>query len=156
MVVEMELVIFTGLQGAGKSTFFQRYFATTHVYVSRDMFRNNKQPTHRQQFLIEEALQARQSVVVDNTNPTVEDRARIIQLANLYHATIVGYYFTSSVRESLGRNKQRSGKARVPDVAIYATVKRLVPPSYNEGFDKLFSVHIAESGDFVVQTVGRP
>src|SRR5258708_39798310 len=138
----MELIIFIGLQGAGKSTFFRTHFTETHVYVSKDLLRNNKRPTHRQSQLIENALQAGQSVVVDNTNPTPGDREALIQLGRRYGASIIGYFFESSVRDCLERNKQRSGKERVPDVAIYATAKRLVRPSYTENFDKLFFVRI--------------
>lgn len=45
------------------------------------------------------------------------------------------------------RNRARDGKARVPDVALFATRKRLVPPSYAEGFDRLYSVRIAPGGE---------
>lgn len=147
----MDVLIFIGLQGAGKSTFFQRYFASTHAYISKDTFRNNKHPARRQQQLLEEALQAGHSVVIDNTNPTIEARAAIIQLAHSYHATVIGYYFESSVRESLERNKQREGKARVPPVAIYATAKKLVPPSFDEGFERIYIVSIKKDGTFAVK-----
>lgn len=147
----MDVLIFIGLQGAGKSTFFQRYLSSTHGYVSRDTFPNNKRPAHRQQQLIEEALQERRSVVIDNTNPTVEARAAIIQLAHAYHATVIGYYFESSVKESLERNKQREGKARVPPVAIYATAKKLAPPSFSEGFERIYTVRIESDGGFSVK-----
>lgn len=147
----MDVRIFIGLQGAGKSTFFQRYFASTHVYVSRDAFHNNRQPVQRQQQLIEEALQADRSVVVDNTNPTVASRTPIIQLAQVYHATVLGYYFESSVKECLERNKQREGKARVPPVAIYATAKKLVPPTFEEGFERIYTVSIEEDGTFMIR-----
>jgi predicted kinase len=40
--------------------------------------------------LIEEALTEGRSVVVDNTNPTVEDRAPIIALTRRYGAEVVG------------------------------------------------------------------
>ena len=33
------------------------------------------------------------------------------------------------------RNAGREGKAKVPSVAIYATRKKLQPPSYAEDFD---------------------
>src|SRR5690349_10914967 len=144
----MDVLIFVGLQGVGKSTFFQRYFASTHAYVSRDTFPNNKNPTRRQQQLLEEALQAQRSVVVDNTNPTVEARTPIIQLAHAYSAAVIGYYFESSVKESLERNKQREGKMRVPPVAIYATAKKLVPPSFEEGFERIYTVRIEGDGAF--------
>lgn len=147
----MELVIFIGLQAAGKSTFFRTHFASTHELVSKDCFRNNKNPSRRQSQLIEAALKDGRSLVVDNTNPTVEDRAAIIQLGRLYKAEIIGYYFKSQVKPSLERNQQREGKARVPDVAIYATMKKLVKPNYAEGFDKLFYVSIAGNGDFKVR-----
>jgi predicted kinase len=147
----MELVIFIGLQGSGKSTFFRAQFAATHEYVSKDLLRNNKHKSRSQAQLIEQALAAGHSVVVDNTNPTVEDRASLIHLGRAYHAEIVGYYFESNVSESLERNEQRLGKARVPKVAIYVTAKKLVRPSYIEGFDKLYSVRIADASGFEIR-----
>ncbi|MEO1348280.1 MAG: AAA family ATPase [Cyanobacteria bacterium J06635_15] len=65
----MELVILMGLQASGKSTFFQTHFASTHVHISKDLMRNNKNRRRRQSQLLIEALAAGQSVVVDNTNP---------------------------------------------------------------------------------------
>lgn len=98
--------------------------------------------------LIETALQAGRDVVVDNTNPTVADRAELIQIGCQYGAQIVGYYFESQVRHCLERNRQREGKARVPDVAIYATRKKLARPSYAEGFHQIFYVKMAGNADF--------
>ena len=151
----MELVIFMGLQAAGKSTFFRTYFAETHVLVSKDLLSNNKHRSRRQYQLIEAALQAGSSVVVDNTNPTLEDRAELIQLGRTYAAEIVGYYFLSEVSQSLARNKQRTGKEKVPDIAIFATIKRFVRPTYKEGFDTLFCVAANDDGTFNVSCVLR-
>jgi predicted kinase len=148
MGADMELVIFTGLQGSGKTTFYQTHFAGTHEHVSKDRFPDHRRPARRQAQLIEAALSTGHSVVVDNTNSTVQDRAELIAIGRQYGAEIVGYYFAAPVRESLERNARRTGKARVPDVAIYATAKRLVPPSNAEGFDRLFEVRIAEHGQF--------
>jgi hypothetical protein len=49
------------------------------------------------------------------------------------------------VRECIGRNEVREGKAWVPDVAIYATAKKLVAPSIKEGFDGLLRVRLNDS-----------
>ncbi len=144
----MELIIFVGLQGAGKSTFFRTHFASTHDLVSKDLIRNNGRPARRQYLLIEEALQAGHSVVVDNTNPTASDRADLIQLGRLYKVEIIGYYFETSVSQALARNRQRSDKDRVPDIAIFATIKKLARPTYKEGFDKLFYVSANDDGTF--------
>jgi predicted kinase len=147
----VELIIFSGLQAAGKSTFYRRYFAATHELVSKDLLHNNKHKGRRQAQLIEAALSAGRSVVVDNTNPTPEERAELIRLGRTYGAEIIGYYFESPVKESLERNKQREGKARIPNVGIFATAKKLVPPTYAEGFDRLYRVRIAEHGSFAVE-----
>ena len=145
------MIILIGLQASGKSTFFQRYFAETHEHISKDLLQNNRQPGRRQAQLVEAALQAQRSVVIDNTNPTVEVREPLIRIGHMYGAEVIGYYFESQVKASIERNKQRTGKAKVPDVAIYVTSKKLVRPSYTEGFDKLFSVRIADNGPFEVR-----
>ena len=149
-----ELVIFVGLQASGKSTFFRERFATTHKLVSKDLFRNNKNRNGRQVQLIEAALGAGSSVVVDNTNPTVEDRRPLIELGRGHGARIVGYYFDSTVRACVGRNRRRTGKDRVPEVAIFATAQKLVPPSYSEGFDELRHARIAD--DSTVEVRAEP
>src|SRR5947209_15321061 len=136
----MEVIILIGLQAAGKSTFFRSHFALTHVHLSKDLLHNNRKPARRQHQLIEEALQAGRSVVVDNTNATREERESLIALGHCYSAMVIGYYFEVQLRESLERNRSRQGKARVPEIAIFATLKRLARPSFEEGFDRLFSV----------------
>src|SRR5918912_4435257 len=121
--VAVELVIFVGLQASGKTTFFRERFAATHEHVSKDLMRNNRNRSRRQARLIEGALLQRSPVVVDNTNPTVEDRLVLIELGREFGAEIVGYYFECEVRECVGRNRRRTGEEKVPDVAIYATAK---------------------------------
>jgi predicted kinase len=144
------IIIFIGLQASGKSSFFRSHFASSHELVSKDCFRNHKSPSQRQSYLIKTALEAGISVVVDNTNPTLVDRASLIQLGRSYNAEIIGYYFRSHLKDCLERNQQREGKARVPDVGIYATLHKLTKPFYAEGFDKLFYVKIVGDGNFQV------
>jgi predicted kinase len=118
--------------------------------LSKDLLRNNRRPVSRQNQLIEEALQGGRSVVIDNTNVTPGKRTELIRVGRLYEATIIGYYFDSQVSQCLKRNHERVGKARVPDIAIFTTLKRLVRPSYREDFDRLFSVHLSEDGTFEI------
>jgi predicted kinase len=147
----MELIIFIGLQGSGKSTFYRTHLAATHDYISKDLLYNNRKPQRRQIQPIEQALEQQHSVVVDNTNPTVEVRRPLIEIGHRYGAKVSGYFFKSEVSQSIERNQQRSGKAKVPLVAIYATAKKLQPPTYAEGFDALYTVEIADNGAFNVQ-----
>ncbi len=145
-----ELVIFVGLQGSGKSTFYRAHFAGTHDLVSKDRFPNNRQPARRQRQLITEALAAGRSVVLDNTNPTAAERAELIDLARSLGAIVAGYYFESCIADCLERNRRREGKARVPDAALYATRKRLCCPTPAEGFDRLYYVRLLGEGRFEV------
>src|ERR1700683_865239 len=91
----VELILFIGLQAAGKSSFYRARFAGTHTHVSRDNFRNNRNPSERQLVLVEKALVSGQSVVVDNTNPTDLDRAPLIERARSLGVPVIGYYFES-------------------------------------------------------------
>lgn len=147
----MEVVIFIGLQASGKSTFYRARFAASHAYVSKDQFRHTRSPARRQAQLIEEALGAGRSVVVDNTNPTVAARAEIIRLAQAHDATVIGYYFEPHLGASLERNRRRAGQERVPDVALFATLKRLTSPSYTEGFARLYRVRLAAEAGFDIE-----
>ncbi len=145
----MELVIFIGLQASGKSTLYHSRFSATHVHVSKDNFRHNKDRNRRQENLIAEALAQGRSVVVDNTNPTPADRTPLIGLGRSFGATVVGYYFESRMEDCKARNAARQGVQRVPDVALHATMSKLERPSRAEGFDQLFHVRLTEAG-FVV------
>jgi predicted kinase len=142
----MELVIFVGLQASGKTSFYQARFARTHELVSKDRMPNNRNPTRRQLVLVEEALRAGRSVLVDNTNARAADRLPLVVLGHALGARVVGYYFESHIEDCLERNRQRAGKARVPDVALYATRKRLEAPSCAEGFDALYFVRMGAGG----------
>lgn len=142
----MEAVIFIGIQGSGKSSFYKERFFNTHVRINLDMLKTK----HRQQLLLAACIEAGQPFVVDNTNVTAEARASFIVLAKAAGFHVVGYYFRSDVKAALLRNSQRAGAARVPDKALLGTYKRLQLPGLGEGFDALFYVQVNEAGEFLV------
>ncbi len=146
-----ECVIFVGLPASGKTTFFRERFVSTHAHVSKDNWPNAANRNARQARLIAEALSSGRSVVVDNTNPALEDRRAIIDQARALGARVIGYHFDASTRDAVGRNRGRTGKPRVPDIGIFSIAKRLVPPRREEGFDELYRVSIGEGGRFDVR-----
>jgi predicted kinase len=150
----VELIILVGLPGAGKSSFYAERFAATHTLVSKDRLPHHKRPSARQAELIREALVRGESVVVDNTNPAVADRAPLIAEARRCGARVVGYLFPPDLPGCRRRNAAREGKARVPDVALYVAAKRLVPPTHAEGFDEVHEVTLVAPSGFSV--VVRP
>jgi len=151
-----ECVIFVGLPASGKTTFYQRRFAATHQHISKDLWPKTSNKDRRQAELMRLALSQGQSVVIDNTNPALADRAPVIALARQFGARVIGYYFTATTREAVGRNRGREGQARVPDVAIFTRAKRMAKPLLEEGFDELYAVSIDPSGDFSVQPMTVP
>ena len=137
MNAQPELVIFVGMQGAGKSTYYRAHLAATHVHVSKDLMPNARNRDVKQSEMIAAALRAGKSVAVDNTSPTPAVRAPLIVLGKAHGARVVAYYFEVPVKEAFARNRGREGKARVPDAAIFMTAKKLVPPTFDEGFDEV-------------------
>ncbi len=133
----LELIIFVGLQAAGKSTYYHARLAATHVHVSKDLMKNARDRDATQQRMIDEALAAGRSVVVDNTNPTPVVRAPLIAAGRRHGARVLAYFFETTVKDAVARNHLRQGKTRVPDVAMYVTARKLVPPSFDEGFDEV-------------------
>lgn len=141
-----QLVIFCGLQASGKTTFFDQRFSGTHEHVSKDRMRNNRRKEARQRELVSEALAAGRSVVVDNTNPTRQDRRPLVELGRWCGARVVGYWFRADVSGAILRNARRSGVENIPVVGILATAKRFEAPTSDEGYDALFTVSLAHDG----------
>ncbi|MFO0914777.1 MAG: ATP-binding protein [Pirellulales bacterium] len=136
----MEAVIFIGLQASGKSSFYKERFFATHVRISLDLLRTR----HREWRLLNMCLETQQPFVVDNTNPTRDERAKYIEVAKSAKYSVIGYYFRSKAEECLARNRQR--QEQVPDVGILSTAKKLELPTWDEGFDSLQFVRLTNGG----------
>jgi predicted kinase len=138
------MVIFVGAQGSGKTTLYRQRFASTHVHISKDRMSRSADKRRQQRQLIEEALQAQRSIVVDNTHPSREDRGELIDQARAHRARVIAYYFESTLADCLRRNALREGAERIPRVAVVALHKRLQPPTLDEGYDALYVARILE------------
>src|SRR5260370_37225033 len=116
----MEAVIFVGIQGSGKSSFYRQHFFDTHVRISLDVLRTR----HREQLLLAACLAAKQPFVIDNTNPLLRDRARYIEPAREAGFRVVSYFFETSLADAIRRNHQRGGKQENPVSAIARTLRK--------------------------------
>jgi predicted kinase len=142
----MEAIIFIGIQGAGKSTFFKERFFDTHVRINLDMLRTRR----REEILLTACLQSGQPFVVDNTNPLPADRSRYLGPARAAGFRTIAYFFDSALRDAMQRNNLRPGKQKIPAPAVAATFKKLVPASAAEGFDEIYTVELTPDRGFVV------
>jgi predicted kinase len=141
----MHAIIFCGLQGSGKSTFYFRRFADTHVRLNLDMLRTR----NREDILLHACFAAQQPVVINNTNPLPQQRRRYAALARAAGFVVDGFFFETAIDECLARNAGRSESARVPDLAIRGTAKKFIQPMKDEGYDRLYRVRI--EGDYLVE-----
>ncbi|WP_068619399.1 AAA family ATPase [Paenibacillus tuaregi] len=141
----MECIIFTGIQASGKSTFYKEHFFKTHMRINLDMLKTR----NRENIFLEAALLAKQPFVIDNTNPAITDRQKYIEAARKHKFRIIGYYFEPDFELSMERNDHRSGKERVAEAGIKSTLKKLVAPTYLEGFDELYVVR-ERNGSFEI------
>lgn len=144
----MEAVLFIGIQGAGKSTFYQRHFFNSHLRLNLDQLKTR----HRLNALLTTCLTTQTPFVWDLTNASCAERAYVIALAKTFQFRVVGYFFRPDFEKSLARNAARQGKARVPDMAMKATLARLEKPSLAEGFDAIFAVELEENGEYLIET----
>ena len=141
----MQAIIFMGIQGSGKTTFYAAHLLKTHLRISLDMLKTR----NKERKFMELCLATGQKFVVDNTNATEKERAVYIEAAKAYKFKVTGYFFHSSLAEAIARNALRPAKEIVPVKGIGATYKKLEMPSLQEGFDELFVVKI-ENNQFVI------
>lgn len=144
-IQDKTMIIFIGAQASGKSTFYKTYFADSCQHINLDTLHTR----NKEKMMLSECLQNGESCVIDNTNPTKEDREKYIRLAQEYGYHIIGFYFKSCISECFQRNAGREGKAYVPERAILGTAKKLELPAFSEGFEQLYHVAIAED-EFVI------
>jgi predicted kinase len=138
----MEGIIFVGVQACGKTTFYSENFFKTHIRLNLDMLRSRK----RENILLTAVIKAKQPVVIDNTNPTIKERAKYITQFKRGNFNIVGYYFRSNIKECIERNNMRKGKECIPEIGIKGTYGKLELPCYSEGFNKLYYVSLNDDG----------
>ena len=140
----MEIVLFIGIQASGKSTFYVDRFSDTHIRLNLDMLKTR----HREKILFNACLEAKQPIVIDNTNPTKKNRERYIIPALEHKFKIVGYYFQSKIDDCIKRNSKR--KVKISLIGIRCIHSLLELPSYAENFDELYYVSINENNAFII------
>ncbi len=138
----MEAVVFCGMQASGKTTFYAQHFLHTHARISMDLLRTR----HREARFLAACLETQMRFVVDNTNPTREERARYVQPALAARYRVLAYVFETDVGAALARNAARTGRQRIPDRGVLGTRKRLQVPTLEEGFASVHRVVLGPGG----------
>ncbi len=147
--VTMELIIFSGIQCAGKSSYYRQHFSATHAYVNLDALKSRKRESDTFFTFIDEL----RPVVVDNTNPLCQDRARYISLAKIKGYRVIGYQFKVPLTIALQRSVSRKSQKEIPAFIIRNTMKKLQPLVFEEGFDQIFEVGVSGEATLIVNSI---
>ncbi len=138
----MEAIVFCGIQASGKTTFYAERLLHTHVRISMDLLRTR----HRERRLLELCVETQMRFVVDNTNPTREERARYVAPAVDRGFRVLAYRFVTDPWQAVERNRARGGRSAIPVAGVLGTHKRLEEPALEEGFAAIFRVDLGPEG----------
>lgn len=127
----LTLVIMIGYPGSGKTTWCKKMLPE-YSYISRDIFKDMKKCVVK----CKQELQKGNSIVVDNTNYTIEMREKFISIANEEDAQCVAIHINTSMKQSQVWNDTR-GELRVPTIVYYKYKKKFEEPTIEEGFDHI-------------------
>ena len=131
-----QAVIFMGIQGSGKTYYFNWHFSGKFKHINLDEHHTR----NKEMLMLQSCIEEGEDFVVDNTNPTKADRARYIDVAKAAGYRVIGYFFESKLQDCIRRNDLRVGKEKLPAKAIAATSNKLEIPSMDEGFDELYFI----------------
>jgi bifunctional polynucleotide phosphatase/kinase len=138
-----EVVIIVGSPASGKSTMTRRYFEPAgYIRVNRDTLGTKLKCIK----YARTALVAGKSIVIDNTNPSVEDRAPYIIMAKERNINVrcIRLQTDAVLCNHLNIIREVShGTRRVPEVAMVMYRKKLVEPTIDEGFTSIEKVKFA-------------
>jgi predicted kinase len=144
----MQLILFIGIPGSGKSTFYKERFFNSHTRISLDLLNTR----NKEQRFLDLAFSLQQRIVIDNTNVLKEERAKYIIQARLNRYDVIGYYFECNLTDCLHRNENRVGNDKIEKAGVIAKFKQLQPPSLDEDLDALYFVKI-EQDQFVIKSI---
>ncbi|CAL1540072.1 unnamed protein product [Lymnaea stagnalis] len=135
-IKKQEVVIMVGAPASGKSTFRKRYLEP-HGYVAVN--RDTMGTVEKCLKVAKEALTAGKSVVADNTNSSVDARAKFIKLAQEKGVPCRCFWLQTPLELAhhlnLFRQNQTNGEVRrIPDVGYNMFKKNFEEPQASEGF----------------------
>ncbi len=144
-----------GCPGSGKSTWVREHInSEMDVHISRDAIRFAMLSDKDDYFAVETLVrhsffkeiedctnnECVNNVFIDATHITPKSRAQVRQHIKRRPYQIA-VSFETPLEVALERNKQRTGRALVPDSAIYNMYNRYEKPTLKEGFDEVWHVN---------------
>lgn len=140
-----EIIINVGYPGSGKSHYTKKYVLDSdnnnkYIYINQDQFKTLNQCIDTCKI----ALRMGNSVIIDNTNPSILTRKKYIDLAKKYNVKIRCLNFTTSMELSKHNNIYRhivsNKRPIVPNIAYNIFKKKYEIPTKKEGFYRVENI----------------
>lgn len=139
-----EMIIMIGEPGSGKTEFVNNYILPhKYVYINRDTCKTKKKCIEQ----TKKALDAKKSIVIDNTNPDVFSRMDYTSLAvenNYSHIRAIIMVTPPEIVKHMNNVRHIHSAGEVPKIneIVYNKFKKnYVKPSKSEHFDKIEKVN---------------
>ncbi len=136
-----EIILLIGPPASGKSTFCKQF--TNYIRINRDELKT-KEKCHKV------AKNINKSIIIDNTNSSIEDRSFYIKLAKEKNIPIRCYWLQTSPEITQHLNLVRSivteGKVKYISSIVYRIYnKRFEEPTITEGFTEINKIEFIPS-----------
>ncbi len=136
---EKEMIIVVGYPGSGKSYFSKNAISPKYMYVNRDTLKTKNKCLKK----CKEAIINKQSIIIDNTNPSVNSRKIFIDIGKEVGYKIKCINFTTSMDLAYHNNVYRhtinSKNNIVPKIAYNIFKSKYEKPTIEEGFDEIIN-----------------
>lgn len=136
---EKHMIICIGMPGSGKSYYSKKCISSEYVYINRDTLKTKAKCIKE----CNNAIESSKSIIIDNTNPSINDRSIFIKIAKAYDYTITCLNFTTSYEISNHNNIYRSlinESKIIPRIVYNIFKKKYQKPNCNEGFNEIVNM----------------
>ncbi|QIW97948.1 hypothetical protein AMS68_003466 [Peltaster fructicola] len=158
---DVDIVLFCGSPGSGKSTFYWTYLQPlSYERANQDLLKTRD----RCMAVARQCIEAGKAVAVDNTNADVETRGSWIALARKLKVPIRLVHFTSpaklcehndTVRALSGKIMNPEDRKMLPKMAFSGFTSRYQAPSVAEGFTDITRVDFKFAGSEEQENIWR-
>ncbi|ERL92654.1 uncharacterized protein F21D5.5 [Dendroctonus ponderosae] len=138
---KLNVIVMVGGPGSGKTSFVKdSLLPNGYIHVNRDKLGTWQKCVKT----MEESLEKKSNVVIDNTNVDKATRARFIEAAKKFGADIRCFVMETSLDQMRHNNKFREmtdkNHAVVSDIIIFSYRKNFQEPEISEGYSQLLKI----------------
>ncbi|EKE37575.1 hypothetical protein ENUP19_0248G0105 [Entamoeba nuttalli] len=143
-----EMILFVGSPASGKTSFYEKYLKPKgYGWINMDTLGNKTKCMREAKKLIEN-----ESLVIDNSNPTIEGRQEFIELAKKNDIPIRCFYFEcdKKLTNHLNTFRALTTNKNIPAIAINVYYKKFVQPRKEEGFTEIITIPFVVEEDYLL------